>query len=146
MSIPYCGVNDPPKKHRRGTAKECAEKGQIRYYGLSKISKEDIVKGADKKTDPATRLNLLRMYAKCKGLISRNKGRYEGTKDKEKKEEYYKLWQDAEADLKKVLPKLKKIEAQISAEKAKHKEQQEKEKEKKSKAKSKTKKLSKKTK
>jgi len=33
----YCGIGDIPKNNRRGTMKECVEKGQIRYYGIKKI-------------------------------------------------------------------------------------------------------------
>lgn len=36
----YCGVEELEKNQRRGTAKECAELKQIRYYGLKKVNKE----------------------------------------------------------------------------------------------------------
>jgi len=32
----YCGVQETPKGKRRGTAEECKERGQLRYYGLKK--------------------------------------------------------------------------------------------------------------
>jgi hypothetical protein len=37
MSKTYCGIGDVPKGQKRGSMKECAEKGQIRYYGEKKI-------------------------------------------------------------------------------------------------------------
>lgn len=36
----YCGVDDLDKNQRRGTALECAELKQVRYYGLKKVSKD----------------------------------------------------------------------------------------------------------
>lgn len=33
----YCGINEPKSKQRRGSMRECAERGQIRYFGLKKI-------------------------------------------------------------------------------------------------------------
>jgi len=124
MAVPYCGVNDPPKKHRRGTVQECLEKGQIRYYGIQKVSKEDVTKTAEKKADPVTRTKLLLLLSKQKGLISRNKGRYEGAKDKDKKVEYYKIWQEAEAARVKISAKLKKLDEQRKKEKEKEKEKE----------------------
>jgi len=38
----YCGVKKVPKGSRRGTAKECAEANQIRYYGRKKVDKETL--------------------------------------------------------------------------------------------------------
>lgn len=37
MSNIYCGARDPPKGKRLGSMKECAEKGQISYYGVKKV-------------------------------------------------------------------------------------------------------------
>lgn len=34
---PYCGINEVPKNKYRGTAGECYNKNQIRYYGLNKV-------------------------------------------------------------------------------------------------------------
>jgi hypothetical protein len=36
MSI-YCGINKPRKNQRRGTAKQCLENGQVRYYGIEEV-------------------------------------------------------------------------------------------------------------
>ncbi len=35
----YCGVGLIPTNHRIGNMKECADAGQVRYYGLNKIDK-----------------------------------------------------------------------------------------------------------
>jgi len=37
MTDIYCGIGKVPTGLRRGTMKECATKGQIRYYGVKKI-------------------------------------------------------------------------------------------------------------
>ena len=45
--MPYCGVGKIPKGERRGTAIECMENNQIRYYGLEKLGghPRDVVLG-----------------------------------------------------------------------------------------------------
>ncbi len=42
MSDIYCGIKVPPKGKKRGTAKECASKSQIRYYGLEEIDLDEV--------------------------------------------------------------------------------------------------------
>jgi len=64
-----------------------------------------------KKKIKEERVELMKIYFKNKGLIFRNKTRYEQSKDKEKKAEYYDIWQQAEKDMAKVKPKLAKLEA-----------------------------------
>jgi len=101
-----------PKTSRLGTSTECAEKNQIRYYGLNKVDAKTIEKTKKKDHVPDTREKLFKLMFKLKGTIGRNKGRYEGAKDEKAKAEYYKLWQDAEKELKIVMPKLEKVEAE----------------------------------
>ena len=120
MSNIYCGASSLPKNHRYGTMKECAKSGQIRYYGLKKVDPKSIK--ASKKVDLNTRESLLIKFATLKGTIRKNKGRYETTKDKKAKEEYYKVWKDAEKDIIVISEKLKKIESIREAEKNKSKE------------------------
>ena len=33
----YCGISKVPKGYRLGTATECLNKGQVRYYGLELV-------------------------------------------------------------------------------------------------------------
>jgi len=101
-----------PKTSRVGTSTECAEKNQIRYYGLNKVDPKTIERTKKKEHVPDTREKLFKLMFKLKGTIGRNKGRYEGAKDEKAKAEYYKLWQDAEKELKVVMPKLEKVEAE----------------------------------
>lgn len=121
----FCGVGKIPKKSRLGTMQECAEKGQVRYYGIKKIDPNILATAKDKSKVPETRLALMKMAAGLKGLIRRNKTRCEATKNMDEKDNYCKIWKDAEAKLRKVALKYKQLEA---------KEQKAKEKEKKSKS------------
>ena len=45
----YCGSDEVPKEHRRGTMKECVEKKQIRLYGLFKVD-PNLLKAESKKS------------------------------------------------------------------------------------------------
>ena len=112
MSKIFCGAGKMPKTSRVGTSTECAEKNQIRYYGLNKVDPKTIERTKKKDHVPDTREKLFKLMFKLKGTIGRNKGRYEGAKDEKAKAEYYKLWQDAEKELKVVMPKLEKVEAE----------------------------------
>ena len=38
----YCGIGAIPEGKRRGTASECKQKNQVRYYGIKEISKADL--------------------------------------------------------------------------------------------------------
>jgi|SRR5690606_9860054 len=66
----YCGAKPPRKSQVRGTAKQCAQANQVRYYGLEKVEPSDIVK-AKKEVDinkETHKLNL--MLVKIKRIAS----------------------------------------------------------------------------
>nr|XP_047140292.1 protein TonB-like [Hydra vulgaris] len=115
----YCGIGKTPKSHRVGTMRECAEKGQVRLYGINKIDPKTLKLAKQKNVLPETREKLILMMSSLRGAVRRNKGRYETTKDKELKPEYYKNWQKAQKDLETVVAKLKKIEEKRDIEKSK---------------------------
>jgi len=50
----YCGASDLPKNTHRGSMKECAEKKQIRYYGVKKIDDETLKKYINKTSKRVT--------------------------------------------------------------------------------------------
>lgn len=106
----YAGAGPVPKGKQRASMKEAAEMGQIRYYGIKKIDSKTI-ENAKKQSKPDTRKKLLLKLVTLRATISRNKGRYEGAKEDDKKKEYLKLWKDAEKEIKKVSDKLKSMEA-----------------------------------
>ena len=116
MADIFCGIGKMPKKSRRGTMRECAEKGQIRYYGIKKIDAKSLALSKDKKTIPDTREGIIKMAAALKGLIRRNKTRCETTKNMEEKDNYCKIWKDSEKKLRKVAIKFKKLQEQRAKE------------------------------
>jgi hypothetical protein len=121
MSDIYCGIGKVPAGQKFGTMRECAEKRQVRRYGVIKIDPKTIDVSKRKDAIPESRDKLLLKAASLKGSIRRNKGRFEGAKDKDKKAEYEKLWSKAEKDLKIVSAKIQKIEVQREKEKTKTK-------------------------
>jgi hypothetical protein len=106
----YCGTNKPTKNQRIGSLKECAEKKQIRYYGLKKIDKKTVDNALRKDVIPETREQLLLRLTSLRGLIRRVKGRYETTKDITSKNQYHDEWKKAEKDLLAIMKKFKSIE------------------------------------
>jgi len=150
MSNIFCGIGKIPKKSRRGTMRECAEKGQIRYYGIKKVDAKTLALSKDKSSIPDTREGIIKMAAGLKGLIRRNKTRCETTKNEKEKANYCKIWKDAEKKLRKVAIKYKKLQEQrakeLAAQKKKSKNKKKTTKKKKAKSKSKKKKASSKSK
>ena len=55
MTNIYCGIGKIPKNSKKGTMKECAEKGQIRLYGLYKVDPQII----SKKAKPSAREKMM---------------------------------------------------------------------------------------
>ena len=113
MSDIFCGVGDVPKKQRRGTMKQCAEKGQIRYYGIKKVDMDELKSMKKEGAVPETREKLIKQITKEKGAVNRFKGRYENAPkslDQKTKEDYLKKWKDAEKKLKVLIPKFNKLE------------------------------------
>jgi hypothetical protein len=49
MSKIYCDIGDVPKGSTRGSMTQCAEKGQIKYYGAKKVDKKILDSVLDKK-------------------------------------------------------------------------------------------------
>jgi hypothetical protein len=135
MSNIFCGIGKMPKGQKRGNMRECAEKGQIRYYGIKKIDPKTLELAKSKDVLPETREKLILKMVSLRGTIKRNKGRCEESKDGNAKDEYCKIWKKAEDDLEKVLKRLKKIEG----EREQMKQKESKKSKSKSKSKSKTK-------
>jgi hypothetical protein len=114
MSIPkavYCGINDVPKGKKRGSMRDCAKIGQVRYYGLYKI---------DKKTATLDRQDALK-YRKLKAVLLKNYGSYSGKiarlkkdipyiKDENKKIEAKKLLNDLILKYNSTVNELKKLQ------------------------------------
>ena len=95
----YCGMCKVPKGHRLGTAKECLDKGQVRYYGIEKIDLVVIKKNtvtATKVRNAETKLLVL----KAKGKKLKEDIQYAKTEKEKTKltNKYDKLEQKFKAD------------------------------------------------
>lgn len=109
----YCGVDELKKNQKRGTAKQCSEIKQIRYYGLKKVSKEvaDEYKGIPVESK-LKETRLAKMMGKLRGRIERYKTEiidYKEEDDYKKNKYYQKEVKDLEEKLKIAKEELKKV-------------------------------------
>ena len=90
MSEIYCGIGKIPSKSRLGSMKECAEKKQVKYWGVKKIDAKllEVAKGSKK--DEGSRVNVLKEMAKYRGRVSKLKKALAAAKTKEDKAKYQK--------------------------------------------------------
>lgn len=90
MSNVYCGVAKIPKGQKRGSAKECLDKNQVRYYGIEKIDMTQFKKSESgkkiKKLKEIVRKQIVILRAKKKK--SEERAEYEKDKDKKEKLKY----------------------------------------------------------
>jgi hypothetical protein len=113
---PYCGCDKNPRGYRKGTIAECAEKKQIRLYGLNKIDPKTLQKikpprkGTKSAYIPETREKLLLLLASLRGKYRTIKVRAENKKDKVLAKRYKDELIEVEDKIRKVIPKLQKIE------------------------------------
>jgi len=102
MSKPYCGIGDPPKGSRRGTAKECVDNKQVRYYGIKKINPKLL----EKKEKTVSRTVLMKKHVKLTAKIKK-------FIEKIKKEDNQKKKDKMKTDAKKAHSELLEIDKQI---------------------------------
>jgi hypothetical protein len=116
MSKAFCGIGQVPKNKIRGSMKDCAELGQIRYYGLKKVDTKLInnsLKNKNSKKGSKDYLSnkLAKLYiemAGLKGTLKRLNRVLDIEKDKAVKEK-------AKNDIEKTEKKLKKVLDEISS-------------------------------
>jgi hypothetical protein len=89
MSKVYCGVGKIPKNHRKGTMKECAERGQIRLYGLYKVDSRLINPKAKTSSKEKTmnKIQIRGLIVKLAARFGRLKEEMENEKSDKKKKE-----------------------------------------------------------
>lgn len=91
MKTPYCGMNKTlpkPKTQRRGSMKECAELGQIRYWGLHKADEKTAFASRNRRSnEKATKTKLLNQFGSLRGKIQRMQKDMPREKDAKKKAE-----------------------------------------------------------
>ncbi len=94
MSDIYCGSKkDVPKGKKRGSMKQCAETGEIRYYGIKKIDQklvdameENKKKNASAKNKIASKKKSLEeAYITLAGKMKKLKDKIDAEKDKKEK-------------------------------------------------------------
>ena len=88
MSKAFCGVGNIPKGFKKGSMKECVEKGQVRLYGLFKVDPkllEPDTKNSkkEKKVKTYTLNELFLKLSKVNGSISRLEKIIDASKDSE---------------------------------------------------------------
>ena len=110
MADIYCGISNIPKGQRRGSMKDCAEKGQVRYYGVKKIDSKILEASKDPKNKPNTRNKLLKKFAGLNGEIKKLSGDVQYKKNDKDRKEAEKLLANAKKERTKVVAELKKIE------------------------------------
>lgn len=84
MSKIYCGINKIPKGHKRGNMKECAEKGQIRYYGIKKVDQKMVELAQSTKRLP-NKFSVTKKLIGLRAKIMRDQKIYDKKPDKELK-------------------------------------------------------------
>ena len=122
----YCGVEELNEKQRRGTAKECAELKQIRYYGLKKVSKDiaDEYKGIPVESELKEK-RLVKIMGGLRGRIEAIKEEiydYKEEDDYKKNKTYQKAVKNLETELKEKKEKLSKTLTKLKEFRAKQKE------------------------
>lgn len=109
MSDAYCGVGKVPKGKRRGSMKQCAEAGQIRYYGIKKVDKRTLAgakSGRKKKgSKEKVRGQFVTLKVKRKKLFEAVKAE----KNKKKKEKLKTEWKKVTKELEQIQKQLKKM-------------------------------------
>ena len=82
MTEIYCGVDKLKKTQRLGSAKECAELKQVRYYGLKKIDKSllENTKGISVNKE-AKQKKLYKLLGSYRGDVDKLKEEIEEIKD-----------------------------------------------------------------
>ena len=86
MSNAYCGIGNVPKGKKRGSMKDCAEQGQIRYFGIKKIDSR-LIEASKKMGRKSSRNTLLKQFGTLKGKLNNLQKNIKYEKDTKKKEQ-----------------------------------------------------------
>jgi hypothetical protein len=124
----YCDVGDVPKGKKRGSMKQCAEKGQIKYYGEKKVDKKIIDSLLDKKNSKKSgnietqldnlKLKLVGMMGKVKNLTRKIDNEDDSKESKKLEKERKTLDKEIEKAKEKAVALKKKIEKQKGGKKS----------------------------
>lgn len=111
----YCGINKTlTKKQRRGSMKECAEMGQVRYWGLYKIDSKTAFAGRNKKSqEKAQKTRMLTQFSSLKGKMLRLKKDIPYEKDPKKKKEMKEAYRKMAVESKELAIKLNQMQREL---------------------------------
>ena len=113
----YCGVDKLKPTNRRGTAKECAELKQVRYYGLKKIDKKIVEENKGMPVQSEARLlKLSKKRGGLRGRIMKIKDEITDYKDEEnyrKNKIFQKAVAKLEVEMKELKADLSKVNIKI---------------------------------
>ncbi len=114
----YCGIKTVPKNKKLGSMKECAEKGEVKYWGLKKIDTKILenTKSTKKLSLDKTRTNKIKLDTRLKKLTKD----LDAEKNKEKKQTLKKQITKTKKDLEKATKEYKEA-FKLSEEKKKSK-------------------------
>ena len=106
----YCGIEKPPKGHSVGSMKECAEKKQIRYWGIKKVDSKllEAVKRGSKAKE--TRDKLAIKMVTLRARVAKMTKDLAATKDKKEKERLTKVLTKTKEEYAEVVVKFKKAD------------------------------------
>jgi len=114
MPTSYCGIGKLPKGQKKGSMKDCVEKGQIRLYGLFKIDPKllevDTKEKKENKVKTYTKKELINKISSINGELTSKKRTVEFSKDKKEVSDAKKKVKELEAERKKFLEYYKKVE------------------------------------
>jgi paraquat-inducible protein B len=101
----YCGAKKVPKNKRIGSMVECAEKGQVMYWGLKKIDNRvmENVQSQKKVSLDKARTNKIKLDTRLKKMLKD----LENAKDKEKKQTLKKDIEKTKKELEKATKEFK---------------------------------------
>ncbi len=101
----YCGAKKVPKNKKLGSMVECAEKGQVMYWGVKKIDNRVLenVQGQKKVSLDKARTNKIKLDTRLKKMVKD----LENAKDKEKKQTLKKNIEKTKKELEKATKEFK---------------------------------------
>ena len=101
----YCGAKKVPKNKKLGSMVECAEKGQVSYWGIKKIDNRVLenTQGQKKVSLDKARTNKIKLDTRLKKMLKD----LEVAKDKEKKQSLKKDIEKTKKELEKAIKEYK---------------------------------------
>jgi hypothetical protein len=107
----YCSIGEPGKNKRRGSMRECAEKKQVRYYGIKKIDPRLLEASKKGSKDSKMRDKLAIKMVGLRGRVTRLTRDHASEKDKDKKAKLAEELSKSKKELIDITAKFKKADA-----------------------------------